>query len=378
MTELKIITIPVSEVPEYILDSDYYKNWRELCPDETMFQLLETMFIENFTINSQEDFDSIIRAESDLIMGRGTRIRILSNINHFWLNNPASAQLVLPRKDVSFFGNQVIALLSETDNIIGITCMKTGYLDLFCYLVEECDWVRVINNNMDLCWSTLYYAAINENMEILVYAVEKGIRIKDDVMTAAVMKKNVKIIEYLISKRAGFEYSTLEELNKINSLEIFKLIIDYNQQSPNNFSPKTLLRAALNNIDYLRDLLLNRQIVSRSNSEMYDILIQDCIHLFKKTNVIQFVREYFNMGDRDLTQIPGINSRMPCKIISTKDYELYMYLRANGFKVHNGILEEAISRKCTSITPGLVRQHIEDEKTVFRNVSSLLEKIVRI
>ena len=189
MTELKIRTIPVSEVPEYILDSDYYKNWRELCPDETMFQLLETMFIENFTINSQEDFDSIIRAESDLIMGRGTRIRILSNINHFWLNNPASAQLVLPRKDDSFFGNQVITLLSETNALIGITCMKTGYLDLFCYLVEECDWVRVINNNMDLCWSTLYYAAINENMEILVYAVEKGIRIKDDVMTAAVMKK---------------------------------------------------------------------------------------------------------------------------------------------------------------------------------------------
>ena len=170
----------------------------------------------------------------------------------------------------------------------------------------------------------------------------------------------------------------MEELNKINSPEIFKLLIDYNQQLPNNFSPKTLLRAALNNIDYSRDLLLNRQIVLSSNSEMYDILIQDCIHLFKKANVIQLIREYFNMGDRDLTQIPGINSRMSSKIISTKDYELYMYLRANGFRVHEGILEEAISRKCTSITPGLIRQHIEDEKTVFEKVSSLLEKIVRI
>jgi hypothetical protein len=378
MTELKIRIIPVSEVPEYILESDFYKDWRDLCPDETMFQLLETMFIENFTINSKEDFDSIIRAESELILSHRTRIQILSNIKKFWLNNPASAQLVLPRKDDSFFGNQVIALLSETDAIIGITCMKSGYLDLFTYLVEECDWVKEVNNNWNLCWSTLYYAAMNDNMEILVYAIEKGINIRTDVMTAAIIKKNIKIIKYLISKGAGFEYSALEELNKINSLEIFTLVIDYNQSLPYNFPPETLLKGALDNIDYLKELLLNRQIVSSSNSEVSDILIKTCITNFKKVNVIQFIREYFHMEDRNLTQIPGITSQMSYKIIASKDYELYMYLRANGFRVHEGLLEEAISRKCTSITPGLIRQHIEDEKTVFRNVSSLLEKIVRI
>lgn len=362
MTELKIRNIPVSEVPEYILDSEFYKNWRGLCPDETNFQLLESMYIENFTINSQKDFEDIIRAESELILSRSMRVQILSNIKKFWLNNPASAQLVLPRKDDSFFGNQVISLLSDTDPIIGITCMKTGYLDLFSFLVEECDWVKEVNNNWNLCWSTLYYAVMNDNMEILVYAIEKGINIKNDVMTAAIIKKNVKIIEYLISKRAGFEYSALEELNKINSLEIFTLLIDYNQSLSYNFPYETLLKCALDNIEYLRDLLLNRQIVSRSNSEVYDILIKTCIKKFKKVIVIQFIREYFHMEDHDLTQIPGITSQMSYKIILSNDYELYMYLRTNGFKVHEGILEEAISRKCKSITPGLVRQHIEDEK----------------
>jgi hypothetical protein len=364
MTELKMRTIPVSEVPEYILESEFYKKWRDLSPDETMFQLLETMFIENFTINSQKDFEHIIRAESELILSRSTRVKILSNIKKFWLNNPASAQLVLPQKDDSFFGNQVISLLRDSDDTITIECMKNGYMDLFTYLVEECDWVNIRNYKWNLCQSNLYYAVMNDNMEILVYAIEKGVSIRNDVMTAAIMKKNIKIIEYLISKRADFNYSALEEVNKINSPEIFKLLIDYNEQLEHNFPPETLLEWALDNIDYLKDLLLNRQIVSSYDYEVYEILIKKCIRRFKKVNVIQFIREYFHMKDQNLTQIPGITSQMSYKIISSNDYELYMYLRANGFRVHEGILEEAISRKCMTITPGLVRQHIKDEKTV--------------
>ena len=50
--ELITCDYPISTLPDFILESEYFKNWSELCPNEHMITLSNKMYLENLEIKT--------------------------------------------------------------------------------------------------------------------------------------------------------------------------------------------------------------------------------------------------------------------------------------------------------------------------------------
>ena len=78
--KLEINYYPVDTLPYFINDSAYFNNWRELCPNETVFPISTKLDIKELTIETKEDFNKLIEAEAQLIFTDEVHFQILRNV----------------------------------------------------------------------------------------------------------------------------------------------------------------------------------------------------------------------------------------------------------------------------------------------------------
>ena len=112
-------------LPDFIRESKHCENWRELFPNETVFSCSDDMYLDSLDINTPEDFAKIIECEALHLFTQHARIKILRNIETFWMETPY--QIELPKKGASWFGDQVICLFeTKGDPFI---CLNTFLKD---------------------------------------------------------------------------------------------------------------------------------------------------------------------------------------------------------------------------------------------------------
>ena len=164
VNSLHLTEYAIDSLPDHIITSTHFANWRTLFPDETTFLFNSSAMIENFNIHSQTDLDKIINADCVLGFTATHRIQILKNIEEYWLYNPNSAPILLPEKDKSFFANQVRSLIKKDHENALVTCMVNGYTELFDYIYERDSGYLNKNGKLDT-GVLLHYAVSNGHIE---------------------------------------------------------------------------------------------------------------------------------------------------------------------------------------------------------------------
>ena len=103
----------INTLPAHIIESEHFKNWQNLCLEETHFYIKDNIFVTDFNIRSQTDLDRIIEADALFCFTSNAKIEILRNIERY-LNEDTNLQPIrLPIEDYSFFANQVRGLVKK-------------------------------------------------------------------------------------------------------------------------------------------------------------------------------------------------------------------------------------------------------------------------
>ena len=55
---------PILALPDYILESTHFINWRSLFSEETVFHIQDDMIFPDFNITCQADLDRILDADN--------------------------------------------------------------------------------------------------------------------------------------------------------------------------------------------------------------------------------------------------------------------------------------------------------------------------
>ena len=360
-------------LPDFIKYSKHCETWCELSPNETIFSCSAEMYLDNLDINTPDDFAKIIECEALHLFTQDARITILKNIETFWMESPY--QVELPKKGVSWFGDQVICLFETKGDpfMLAMACMKHNYTDLFEYIFQRYG-KDIFVNRVLLCqnYSLLIYPIVNDNIDLMVRAIELGYHVTFDLFEPAIDKKNIAVINILIEKCAGLRprTSTFCYAVKNASRDIFAMMLDAFIPNVNEFCfetcKKKILIDAMQNIENLKELFVVRGLTY--TRELGEEMLKKALDNSCSLEVVQFLENHMGYTLDDLRKIPkcrylyypnGINER----IVETDNYDLYMYMRKNNFLVNEQLLRISIEKRRTKITPGLIKSHIKEDTT---------------
>ncbi len=345
---------PIVSLPDYILESTLFINWRSLFSKETEFNIKDEMLFQDFNITCQADLDRIIEADNFFGFSKKTRIEIFGKIEEYWNMNPNSAPITLVEEDTSFFANQVRALL-EDRNIMA-TCMKFGYIELFDYVYEKYGCTHDSYESDTL----LYYAVLNQNIEMIHRGIEIGLKITSSLIMPAIKTGNLEIFKLLLDNDVQILFANQSDICEHAPTNMFKLFLE-NHVSKRGKSPTTLLIHAIPNLKNLREILTNYDILLEPTNGPYELL-NECINKSARLETVILIEQYFGITVKEFRNYYNRNYSthyyIGNNIIYDDNLELYTYLYNNGFKVHEDILRIAIKYRRLRITPGLVRKHL--------------------
>jgi hypothetical protein len=77
-------------LPQHILESEHYKDWRDLCPENTIYYMDNAIFAPSLSVNSNDDFYQIIKCDANFLFSSETRIQLLGTFDNYWRNDPNS------------------------------------------------------------------------------------------------------------------------------------------------------------------------------------------------------------------------------------------------------------------------------------------------
>ncbi len=367
----ELINYNFESLPDFIKESKYTESWRELSPNEPVFSCSAEMYLENLEINTPEDFAKIIECEALHLFTQNARITILRNIETFWMETPY--QIELPKNGVSWFGDQVICLFETKGDpfMLAMACMKHNYADLFEYIFQRYGKQIFVNNSV-LCqnYSLLIYPIVNNNIELMIRAIELGYPVTFDLFEDAIAKKNMAVVNILIEKCAGLRprTSTFCYAVKNASRDIFAMMLDAFIPNVNEFCfetcKKKILIDAMQNIENLKELFVSRGLTH--TRELGEEMLKKALDDSRSLEVVQFIENHMGYTLDDLRKVPkcrysyypnGINE----KIVETDNYDLYMYMREKKFLVNEQLLRTSIEKRRTKITPGLIKMHMRED-----------------
>jgi len=358
-------------LPDFIKESKHCESWRELFPHETVFYCSPNMYLDSLDINTPDDFAKIIECEALHLFTQNARITILKNIETFWMETPF--QIELPKKGVSWFGDQVICLFETKGDpfMLAMACMKHNYADLFEYIFQRYGKEIFVNRNLlSQNYSLLIYPIVNDNIELMIRAIELGYPVTFDLFQTAIDKRNMEVINILIRKCAGLRprTSTFCYAVKTAPRDIFAKMLDAFIPDVNEFCfetcKKKILIEAMQNIENLKELFVSRGL--NHTRELGEEMLKKALDNSCSLEVVQFIENHMGYTLADLRKIPkcrylyypnGIND----KIVETDNYDLYMYMRENKFLVNGGLLRISIEKRCMKITPGLIKLHMKED-----------------
>ena len=368
--------ILVSELPEHIIESTHFISWRELFPYEPIFSIESSVYTPILDINSQEDLDRIINADCVLGFNKKARINILKNLEIYWNENPNSAPIMLPEKDKSFFANQIHTFIKETSiEMILVSCMKHGYIELFDYIYEkeQINYTNNIyhisyNNNTFNKYSLLYYAVLNENIEMIKRGLEIGLEVTGSLFMPTVQTGNIEIYNLLFENQNILDYKRELDIcdSEYTSPEIFRIFLN-SYVNKYGKDPANLVIYTIKNLANMKQLVVNYDMstIDKTGKTFIFKLFDECISRSTKLEVVLFIEEHFKVTIKEYReyyiQKYSKNYYISNSIILNDNYELYNYLYMNGFLVDNATLYTVTNRRLHKITPGLVKNHLKEQ-----------------
>jgi hypothetical protein len=303
-------------------------------------------------------------------------MNILKNLEIYWNENPNSGHIILPEKDKSFFANQIHTFIKETSiEMILVSCMKHGYIELFDYIYEkeQINYTNNIyhisyNNNTFNKYSLLYYAVINENIEMIKRGLEIGLEVTGSLFMPAIQTGNVEIYNLLFENKNVLEYQRELDIcdSEYTSPEIFKIFLD-SYVNKYGKDPAKLVVYTVRNLANMKQLVLNYDMssINQTGKTFVYNLFDECISRSTKLEVVLFIEEQFKVTIKeykeDYIQKYSKQCYISNSILWNDNYELYNYLYMNGFLVDNIILQAVTNRRLHKITPGLVKKHLMDQ-----------------
>ena len=368
---------PISTLPDFILESEYFKNWRDLCPKEHMITLSNKMYLENLQITCNEDLYKIIECESLMLFTSKARVEILRNFNTYWMENPNSSGLRLPVKNCSYFGDQLLGLLEGDEPFyIMMYCMKNDYRDLFEYIYQR-DGAKSFRSSHPFAVFPLnYYAIVNHNNELLNRAIEIGCPLRGPKSSSSMLfepvidKNNIEAARILIKHGVKIEGAEVERAAEFASIELFRLILDTFMPNINQFcfteNKGRILYRALKNIENLKELFLNRDICFDDIDLWKNELLKFCIMKSMSLEVVKFLEEYFSYTLEDYRKSKPKNEDwhkyISDTIVEKDNIDLFNYMRGYGFIVCELSHLTASEKRCVKLTPGFIKFHQNYDK----------------
>ena len=359
---------PIDSLPEFITDSNLFIMTIDLCPESTTFPFLKSKLPITLEVHSVEDFQRLVEADAMFSFTPKTQIQILENMYNFWLHDPNSAELPLPVKDLSHFGNQIRELFLETDDILAVRCFQHNYVELFDYLLKR-DGLAGVDSQRWPNYSLPYYGAVCDHVEIVRRGLEVGVSVAKDCIDQAIRKQNLEMFNLFISYDVKFSTKTLDLAAEMGLPEMYEyfLKVAIDKKMLNKYVFKTL-----ENKDNLEFLL------KRSGTDLTIIngaeLLEECLKEAYSAEIFQMVDAYFTKtkpedSESGKTLIDTLvefrpNFRyIPEKVVYKDDYELFMYLRSKGLLTSDHLIRYAIeTRKTHRITPGFLKRQLADQQ----------------
>ena len=368
-------------LPQHILDSEHYKDWRDLCPENTIYYMDNAIFAPSLSVNSNDDFYQIIKCDANFLFSSETRIQLLGTFDNYWRNDPNSAQLILPKKGASYFGDQVIELFTTKGGafMIMMSATKNGYRELFEYIYAR-DGRAAFHTNHPFCvFPLMYYAICTKNNDILRRGIELDAPFKFSLIEPAIDKNNIEALQIVIQecKRRAIpvKISSIGYAAKNASRETFAMILDAFVVGDINdfFAVNSILYDALANPPNLEELVVKRGFIIRATAAD---LLEYCIEKSLSIEVVRLIESQLGVS---LTQY---RASIPCEdrwktyisdnVVKTDNYDLYMYMRSCGSLVCDLSPINAIDYGCLRITPGLLKYHHNQDNSVFVSLFSIL------
>jgi len=368
----EIINQNINMLPYFILDSQEFKSWSKHNPDKQIYHIQSNFLFPDLNITSQKNIDDIIDCESHFIFSQKHRIEIFKNIYKFWREDPNSSSMCLPKENFSWFGNQIRALFSKpnTSFMIVMSCMKNNYLDLYEYILERDGSSSFTSNSLFAIYPLLYYAVINEHIEILCRGIETGCPLKFELLEAAIAKNNETIFNILINeiKKQGINLksSTFCYAAKNASQKMFKTMLDeFVTSEINDFCfircRGELVSHAIHNTDNLKELLINRNLGSKQKTIGRD-LIQECLNKSAPLASIIVIEDHFDFKldqyRESRSEYSDLEYYINEEVVKRDNLELFLYMLSCGYLVNNFLEDVAVLNGTTKITPGLIRSHL--------------------
>ena len=356
----------ISELPEHITESTHFISWRSLFPNEPIFTMETSIYTPNLEINSQEDLDKIINSDYVLGFNKKARMNILKNLETYWNEDPNSAPIILPEKDKSFFANQIHTFIKESSTeMILVSCIKHGYIELFDYIYEK-ENIDINKNNSFNMYSLLYYAVLNENIEMIKRGLEIGLTVTGSLLIPAIKTGNLEIYKLLFDDKNVLDYRGELDICEYASPEIFKLFMD-SYVNKYKKDPAKLVVHTVKNLVNMKELVLNYDMTTINkidNSFIYD-LFDECIIHSTNIEVVLFIEEQFKVTIKEFKEYYNRqyskHYSISINVIWNDNYELYNYLYSNGVLVDNVILQTVVRMRHHRITPGLVKKHLREQ-----------------
>ena len=360
---------PVAALPEHYIESTHFKSWQDLFPEEPEFHIPDHLYVQDFIVRSQADLDKIIYADCVFGFTSKVRIEIFRNTERYWLENPNSSPFILPKKDVSWFSNQLITLFNEKEATIVMQCMKYNYVELFDYVVERDGNVALNGRSMLNVFSLLYYAVCNNNKEILKRGIELGCLLSDDLFKPAIENQNFEIMYMLFEHDIPITKRTEKEFCELASPEMFQLFLEvYTGKCKKKHID--LLRRSLYKFDNCEKLLTYIDISRLSKDFVFELLSVFAIESIN-IEVVRLIERHFGVTMKDFIEANDnfkyrSSNFMPLDIIIKDNLDLYLHLYDSGFCITEETYDTARYYLCKNITPGLIRKHLNINNKILR------------
>ena len=188
----------ISELPNHILRSNYYKGLGEIhdLNKETHLSFPEEIYKETLEINSSDDLNQVIVSESYFGYDEETKQEIFKNANNYWLSTEDPITMPNP---ITFFARQVIELIFGPRHITIINCMKVNYHELLRFALENNFPNRPTLGGL---YTNLYFAAANNSIECARIGLANGFEISKSAFEMAIERNHFEMVQLFVT--AGF------------------------------------------------------------------------------------------------------------------------------------------------------------------------------
>ena len=361
---------PIVSLPEHYLESTQFKSWTDLFPEEPEFHIPDHLYVQDFTLRSQSDLDKII--EADCAYGFTPKVHkiIFRNTERYWSEDPNSSPFRLPQAGKSWFGDQLIALFTETLSTINIQCMKLNHVSLFEYIVERDGLVALHGRSALNVFSMLYYAVCNDNIEIFKCGVELGCIISDDLFKPSIKKNNFEIMNILFDRNIQINKNIEKEFCEKASPKMFELFLE-NYVNRYKKAPTDLLRLSLYKFEICQQLVKRVEPSTVSRDFVFQLLKIFAIESIN-IEVVRLIEAHFGTTMKDFIEANKefkyrSSNFIPQEIIIKDNLALYLHLYESGFWITTDTYESAKYYLCKNITPGLIRKHLNINNEILRS-----------